>query len=154
MIAGSDNCIYVRFHVHIWVKMCSDVPGCIPCFYFAISYCDLIYINFLQICLASQYCKSTNFGVLLYLANLANCVFSLIFVAANIYVDRTLHRWAAGRRKFNSRQITLFWKTPNLIAAKICWFTVLEIQSCHHLNIGNFPSSTSESPQYNTAVFS
>ena len=39
-----------------------------------------------------QYCKSTNFGVLLYLANLANCVSSLIFVAANIYVDRTLHR--------------------------------------------------------------
>ena len=37
-----------------------------------------------------NYCKSTNFGVLLYLANLANCVFSLIFVAANIYADRTL----------------------------------------------------------------
>ena len=55
------------------------------------------------------YCKSTNFGVLLYLANLANCVSSLIFVAANIYVDRTLHRRAAGRlgdAKFNSRQIT------------------------------------------------
>ena len=46
-----------------------------------------------------RYCKSTNFGVLLYLANLANCVFSLIFVPANIYVDRTLHRWAAGRRQ-------------------------------------------------------
>ena len=45
------------------------------------------------------YCKSTNFGVLLYLANLANCVSSLIFVAANIYVDRTLHRRAAGRRQ-------------------------------------------------------
>ena len=45
------------------------------------------------------YCKSTNFGVLLYLANLANCVFSLIFVAANIYVDRTLHRRAAERRQ-------------------------------------------------------
>ena len=43
-----------------------------------------------------RYCKSTNFGVLLYLAN---CVFSLIFVAANIYVDRTLHRRAAGRRQ-------------------------------------------------------
>ena len=66
------------------------------------------------------YCKSTNFGVLLYLANLVNCVFSLIFVAANIYVDRTLHRRAAGRR-----QITLFWETPNFIAAKICWFTVI-----------------------------
>ena len=46
-----------------------------------------------------EYCKSTNFGVLLYLANLANCVFSLIFVAAKIYVDRTLHRRAAGRRQ-------------------------------------------------------
>ena len=46
-----------------------------------------------------RYCKSTNFGVLLYLANLANCVFLLIFVAANIYVDRTLHRRAAGRRQ-------------------------------------------------------
>ena len=45
------------------------------------------------------YCKSTNFGVLLYLANLANCVFSLIFVAANIYVERTLHRRAAERRQ-------------------------------------------------------
>ena len=43
--------------------------------------------------------KSTNFGVLLYLANLANCVSSLIFVAANIYVDRTLHRRAAGTRQ-------------------------------------------------------
>ena len=41
--------------------------------------------------------KSANFGVLLYLANLANCVFSLICVDANIYVDRTLHRRAAGR---------------------------------------------------------
>ena len=45
------------------------------------------------------YCKSTNFGVLLYLANLANCVSSLIFVAANIYVNRTLHRRATGRRQ-------------------------------------------------------
>ena len=49
--------------------------------------------------LSSLYCKSTNFGVLLYLANLANCVFSLIFVAANIYVDRTLHRRATERRQ-------------------------------------------------------
>ena len=47
----------------------------------------------------SVYCKSTHFGVLLYLANLANCVSSLIFVAANIYVDRTLHRRPAGRRQ-------------------------------------------------------
>ena len=47
----------------------------------------------------SKYCKSTNFGMVLYLANLANCVSSLIFVAANIYVDRTLHRRAAGRRQ-------------------------------------------------------
>ena len=49
-----------------------------------------------------MYCKSTNFGVLLYLANLANCVFSLIFVAPTYvnYVDRTLHRW--GDAKFNS----------------------------------------------------
>ena len=46
-----------------------------------------------------KYCKSTNFGVLLYVANLVNCVFSLIFVAANIYVDHTLHRRAAGRRQ-------------------------------------------------------
>ena len=46
-----------------------------------------------------EYCKSTNFGVLLYLTNLANCAFSLIFIAANIYVDRTLHRRAAGRRQ-------------------------------------------------------
>ena len=45
------------------------------------------------------YYKSTIFGVLLYLANLANCVFSLIFVAAKIYVDRTLHRRAAGGRQ-------------------------------------------------------
>ena len=46
-----------------------------------------------------EYCKSTNFGVLLYLANLANCVISPIFVAANTYVDRTLHRRAAERRQ-------------------------------------------------------
>ena len=49
--------------------------------------------------LSFEYCKLTNFGVLLYLANLASCVFSLIFVAANIYVDRTLHRRAAWRRQ-------------------------------------------------------
>ena len=56
----------------------------------------------------SKYCKSTNFGMLLYLANLANCVFSLIFVAPTYvnYVDRTLQRW--GDVKFNSRQISLF----------------------------------------------
>ena len=43
---------------------------------------------------STEYCKSTNFGVLLYLANLANCVFSLIFVTPTYvnYVDRTLHR--------------------------------------------------------------
>ena len=58
----------------------------------------------------TSYCKSTNFGVLLYLAN---CVCSLIFVAASIYVDRTLHRQGAGRR-----QIT-FLRTQNFIAAKI-----------------------------------
>ena len=29
-----------------------------------------------------------------------------------------------GDAKFNSRQITLFWETPNFIAAKIYWFTV------------------------------
>ena len=71
---------------------------------------------------SAPYCKSTNFGVLLYLAN---CVFSLIFVAPTYvnYVDRTLHR--LGDAKFNSRQITLFWEMPNLIATKICWFTVL-----------------------------
>ena len=74
-----------------------------------------------------RYCKSTNVGVLLYLANLANCVFSLIFVAPTHvnYVDRTLHR--RGDAKFNSRQITLFWETPNFIAAKICWFTLCEL---------------------------
>ena len=38
------------------------------------------------------------------------------------YVDRTLHR--RGDAKFNSRQVTLFWETPNFIAAKICCFTV------------------------------
>ena len=56
------------------------------------------------------YCKSTNFGVLLYLANLANssCVFSIIFVPPTYVsdVDRTLHR--RGDAKFNSHQITLF----------------------------------------------
>ena len=36
----------------------------------------------------NNYCKSTNFGVLLYLANLANCVFLLIFVSANIRCSR------------------------------------------------------------------
>ena len=45
------------------------------------------------------YWKSTDFGVLLYLANSANCVFSLIFVTANIYVDRTLHRGPGRRRQ-------------------------------------------------------
>ena len=47
-----------------------------------------------------------------------------IFVAPPYvnYVDRTVHR--QGDAKFNSRQITLFWETPNFIAAKICWFTV------------------------------
>ena len=55
-----------------------------------------------------NYCKSTNVGVVLYLANLGNCVFSLIFVEPTSvnYVDRTLHR--RGDAKFNSRQITLF----------------------------------------------
>ena len=57
------------------------------------------YVSNVIVCLCWYYCKSTNFGVLLYLANLANCVSSLIFVAANIYVDRTLHRRAAGRRQ-------------------------------------------------------
>ena len=88
-----------------------------------------------------SYCKSTNFGVLLYLANLANCVFSLIFVAPTYvnYVDRTLHR--RGDAKFNSRQITLFWEMPNFIATKICWFTVsnfslfLAISACHRQTI-------------------
>ena len=61
-----------------------------------------------------KYCKSTNFGVLLYLANLANCVFSLIFAAANIYVDRTLHRRRRG-------------ETPNLIAAKSLYFEKCQI---------------------------
>ena len=56
-------------------------------------------LDALESLLLATYCKSTNFGVLLYLANLANCVSSLIFVAANIYVDRTLHRRAAGRRQ-------------------------------------------------------
>ena len=70
------------------------------------------------------YCKSTNFSMLLYLANLANCVFSLIFVVPTYMIVpwSTLHR--RGDAKFNSRQITLFWETPNFIAAKICWFTV------------------------------
>ena len=61
---------------------------------------------------AGFYCKSTNFGLLLYLAN---CVFSLIFVAANIRslsdVDRTLHRR----------------ETPNLIAAKSLYFEKRQI---------------------------
>ena len=73
-------------------------------------------------CWVMNYCKSTNFGVLLYLVN---CVFSLIFVAANIYIDHTSCMdgpW--GDPKFNSRQITLFWEMPKFIAAKICWFTV------------------------------
>ena len=38
----------------------------------------------LECCYGCWYCKSTNLGVLLYLVNLANLVFSLIFVAANI----------------------------------------------------------------------
>ena len=59
----------------------------------------VMYIVWVSINKQNVYCKSTNFGVLLYLANLANCVSSLIFVAANIYVDRTLHRRAAGRRQ-------------------------------------------------------
>ena len=55
------------------------------------------------------YCKAINFGVLLYLVNLANCVFSLIFVAPKYvnYVDRTLHR--QGDAKFNSRQNLLIY---------------------------------------------
>ena len=54
------------------------------------------------------HCKSTNFGVLLYLVNLSNYMFSRIFVAPTYvnYVDRTPHR--RGDAKFNSRQITLF----------------------------------------------
>ena len=53
----------------------------------------------------SEYCKSTNFGMLLYLAD---CVFSLIFGAPTYvnYVDRTVHR--RGDAKFNSCQTTLF----------------------------------------------
>ena len=58
--------------------------------------------------LGNMYCKSTNFSVPLYLANLANYVFSLIFVAPTYvnFVDRTLCR--RGDAKFNSLQITLF----------------------------------------------
>ena len=51
------------------------------------------------------YCKSTNFGVLLYLANLANCVISPIFVAANTYVDRCID--GPRRDAKNSRQINV-----------------------------------------------
>ena len=62
------------------------------------------------------YCKSTNFGMLLYLAN---CVFSLIFVAANIYVDRTLRRRAAERRQINVNHYILrnakFYSRQNLL---------------------------------------
>ena len=42
------------------------------------------------------------------LANLMNCMLSLIFVADNIYVNCTLYRLAAGRRQFNNRHTTLF----------------------------------------------
>ena len=54
------------------------------------------------------YCKSTNFGVLLYLANLVFWL-GLIYLALPTCVsdvDRTLHR--GGDAKFNSCQITLF----------------------------------------------
>ena len=72
------------------------------------SYSNYVIIRVCGIRVCSYYCKSTNFGVLLYLANLANCVFSQIFVTPTYvnYVDRTLHR--RGDAKFNSRQITLF----------------------------------------------
>ena len=50
------------------------------------------------------YCKSTNFGVLSYLAN---CIILIIFVTTyGSDVDSTLHRQADA--KFKSHQITLF----------------------------------------------
>ena len=85
--AARRSCTYVILNVNPWCNLL---------------YKDVVYnltkkLNF-EICNV-RYCKSANFGVLLYLANLANCVSSLIFVAANIYVDRTLHGRAAGRRQ-------------------------------------------------------
>ena len=55
------------------------------------------------------YCKSTNFGVLLYLANLANCVFFANICRANIR-DRTLIVHC------------IDGETPSLIAAKSLYF--------------------------------
>ena len=52
------------------------------------------------------YCKSTNFAVLLYLANLANCVFSLIYICPANIRDRTLIVHC------------IDGETPNLIATK------------------------------------
>ena len=55
---------------------------------------DPIYIcvpcgdNLVALCEQRIYCKSTNFGMLLYLANLANCVFSLIFVVPKYVIVR------------------------------------------------------------------
>ena len=85
-----------NLNAHIMKKYNASKP------YFTYSYNEVLAdykTNVILIFTSSIYCKSTNFGVLLYLANLANCVSSLIFVAANIYVDCTLHRRAAGRRQ-------------------------------------------------------
>ena len=56
---------------------CILEPGTRPQVHFVL-------FRFCSVCLSPKYCKSTNFGVLLHLANLANCVYSLIFVTANI----------------------------------------------------------------------
>ena len=51
--------------------------------------------NMITLCVGVQlcaryytYCKSTNFGVLLYLANLTNCMFSLIYVKPTYVIVR------------------------------------------------------------------
>ena len=80
----------------------------------------LVWYGILRLANIFSYCKSTNFGVLLYLAN---CVSSLIFLAANIYVDRTLHRRAAERRQINVNRFILrnakFYSRQNLLIYSI-----------------------------------
>ena len=67
--------IYIYIYIYIYTNL--------NVLFGAYAY-KLIYANIQK----NKYSKSTIFGVLLYLANLANCVFSLIYVAPTYVIVR------------------------------------------------------------------
>ena len=77
-VLSAEGCTYttmdIMYGYHTYVSFCCQSGG-VRCILE-----QLLYHDFRNGYENVKYCKSTNFGVLLYLANLANCVFSLIFV--------------------------------------------------------------------------